>query len=73
MLPEIVQVMTVDASRGGTARMVYVLKHPGTTNASNTDQHHGMQDNISREYVNYTRARHDCSIWLPKRQPQEPR
>eukprot|EP00975_Prorocentrum_lima_P029692 6233615-Prorocentrum_lima.AAC.1 len=39
--------MTVDASRGRTAPMVYVLRHPRTVDTPSIDQHHGIQGDIS--------------------------
>ncbi len=53
---EEVDVCTVDSARGRTAPIVHFLKHRRTCSAASWDQHQGLQNNVSREYVAYSRA-----------------
>ncbi len=70
--PSEVHVCTIDSARGRTAPIVHFIKHRRTCAAPSWDQHHGLQSDLMREYMAYTRAQERLTVWMERPAPEEP-
>ena len=60
--PEDIKVLVLDSVRGVTADYVHVIR--GERSIGAQDQYLGIQSDLRREYISYTRGRLLCHVWL---------
>ena len=60
--PEDIKVLVLDSVRGVTADYVHVVRGERFVGAQ--DQYWGIQSDLRREYISYTRGRLLCHVWL---------
>ena len=60
--PEDIKVLVLDSVRGVTADYVHVIR--GERSIGAQDQYLGIQGDLRREYISYTRGRLLCHVWL---------
>ena len=54
--------MVVESSPGMTTSYVHVVR--GERIAGHHDQYWGIQQDLHREYISYTRGKYLCHVWL---------
>jgi hypothetical protein len=59
-----IKVVSLDSVRGLTAEYVHVIRARRTPDKA--DQYCGIQGDLRREYISYTRGRQKTSIWLER-------
>jgi hypothetical protein len=57
-----IKVVLLDSVRGMTADYVHVIR--ASRKPMHNDQYFGIQSDVKREYIAYTRARYVCNMWL---------